>query len=161
MPLFATCVRQQVAVQERNKRFAFALRLFTTGPVRMRVQRSRERAMMLSNCLGKICRKSPGLPKWSRLNWVVVLTASVYKMYLIYSFKCGSQAMHVQKLSVAAIPLRGESTESARIDRHDESSVLLANHESKEEAILYAFMARVFDPVERPEVLSAARASKI
>jgi hypothetical protein len=137
------------------------LRLFTTGPVRMRLQRSRERAMMLSNYLGKICHKSPDLPTWSRPNWVIVLTVSVHKMYLMYSFKCGSQAMHVQKQSAAAIPLRRKPTGTVRFDRHDKPVVLLADHESKEEVLLYTLMARAFDAVERPEPLLAVQAIKI
>lgn len=43
----------------------------------------------------------------------------------------------------------------------DEPSALLANHDSEEQAILYPFMDRVFDPVERRELLSAAQAFEI
>lgn len=43
----------------------------------------------------------------------------------------------------------------------DEPSALLANHDSKEEAILYPFMDRVFDPVERRELLSAVQTFEI
>ena len=43
----------------------------------------------------------------------------------------------------------------------DEPSALLTNHDSKEEAILYPFMDRVFDPVERRELLSVVQAFEI
>jgi iron-sulfur cluster repair protein YtfE (RIC family) len=43
----------------------------------------------------------------------------------------------------------------------DELSVLLANHDSKEEAILYPFMTRVLNPVEKRELLSAVQAFEI
>jgi len=46
-------------------------------------------------------------------------------------------------------------------DEPDESSALLANHDSMEEAILYPFMDRVFDPVERREFLSAVQEFEI
>jgi len=43
----------------------------------------------------------------------------------------------------------------------DKPSALVANHDSHEEAILYPFMDRVFDPVERRDLLSAVQAFKI
>jgi hypothetical protein len=42
-----------------------------------------------------------------------------------------------------------------------EPSALLANHDSKEEAILYPLMDRIFDPVERGELLSAVQEFEI
>ena len=46
-------------------------------------------------------------------------------------------------------------------DEPDEPSALLANHDSKEEAILHPFIDRIFDPVERRELLSAVQEFEI
>ncbi len=46
-------------------------------------------------------------------------------------------------------------------DELDEPSALLANHHSKEEALLYPLIDRIFDPVERRELLSAVQEFEI
>lgn len=43
----------------------------------------------------------------------------------------------------------------------DEPSAVFANHDSKENAILYPSMDCAFDPVERRELLSAVKAFEI
>jgi hypothetical protein len=62
---------QQVALQKRNERLAFGLRLTTADSARMRFQSLRQRQMMLSDCLSESAHgliSFPPLVRRSRLD---------------------------------------------------------------------------------------------